>query len=57
NILVNRYGAPEDIGYLALYLASDESEYVTGQIMDVDGGTNAHATTVAQFRETGSRTW
>lgn len=57
NILVNRYGAPEDIANLALYLASDESEYVTGQIMDVDGGSNAHATTVAQFREAGSRTW
>ena len=57
NIAVNRYGCPEDIGYLALYLASDDSGYVTGQIMDVDGGTNAHATTVAQFRNAGSRTW
>ena len=57
NIAVNRYGAPEDIAYLALYLASDESQYVTGQIMDVDGGSNAHATTVAQFRNAGSRTW
>ena len=57
NILVNRYGAPEDIGYLALFLASDESEYVTGQIMNVDGGSNAHATTAAQFQEQSSRTW
>lgn len=57
NILVNRYGAPEDIAYLALYLASDESGYVTGQIMTVDGGLNAHAPTVAQFRASGSRTW
>ena len=57
SILVNRYGCPEDIGYLACYLASDESAYVTGQIMDVDGGTNMHAPTVAQFRKLGSRTW
>lgn len=57
NIEVNRYGCPEDIGYMACYLASDESAYVTGQIMDVDGGTNVHAPTVAQFRKMGSRTW
>ena len=57
NILVNRYGCPEDIGHLACYLASDESAYVTGQILDVDGGTNIHAPTVAQFRALGSRTW
>lgn len=57
NIAVNRYGNPEDIAYLALLLASDESEYITGQIMDVDGGSNAHATTVAQFRAAGTRTW
>ena len=57
NIAVNRFGNPEDVAYLALYLASDDSGYVTGQLMDVDGGTNAHATTVAQFRNAGSKTW
>lgn len=57
NIEVNRYGCPEDIGYLALYLASDESAYVTSQIMDVDGGINSHATTVGHFRDIGARTW
>ena len=57
NIMVNRYGCPEDIGHLCVYLASDESAYVTGQIMNVDGGLNAHVSTVAQFRELGSRTW
>lgn len=57
NILVNRYGNPEDIGNLALFLGSDESEYITGQILNVDGGSNAHAPTVAQFREAGSKTW
>lgn len=57
NIMVNRYGCPEDIGNLCVYLGSDESSYVTGQIMNVDGGLNAHVSTVAQFRELNSRTW
>ena len=57
NIMVNRYGCPEDIGHLCVYLGSDESSYVTGQVMTVDGGLNAHTTTVAQFRQLNSRTW
>ena len=57
NIEVNRYGCPEDIGHLCVYFAADESEYVTGQIINVDGGLNSHVATVAQFRELGSRTW
>lgn len=57
NIMVNRYGCPEDIGHMCVYLASDESSYVTGQIMNVDGGLNSHVSTVAQFRELNSRTW
>ncbi|MGN0160257.1 MAG: SDR family NAD(P)-dependent oxidoreductase [Lachnospiraceae bacterium] len=57
NIMVNRYGCPEDIGNLCVYLGSDESSYVTGQIMNVDGGLNAHVSTVAQFRDLNSRTW
>ena len=57
NIMVNRYGCPEDIGHLCVYLASDESSYVTGQIFNVDGGMNAHIPTVAQFRHMNSRTW
>ena len=57
NIMVNRYGCPEDIGYMCVYLASDESTYVTGQIVSVDGGLNSHVPTVAQFRALNSRTW
>ena len=57
NIMVNRYGCPEDIGHMCVYLASDESCYVTGQIINVDGGLNSHVSTVAQFREMKSRTW
>ena len=57
NICVNRYGCPEDIGHMCVYLASDESAYVTGQIVNVDGGLNSHVSTVAQFKELNSRTW
>ena len=57
NIMVNRYGCPEDIGHMCVYLASDESSYVSGQIVNVDGGMNSHVPTVAQFRQMNSRTW
>lgn len=57
NIVVNRYGCPEDIGHMCVYLASDESAYVSGQIINVDGGLNSHVSTVAQFRQLDSRTW
>jgi 3-oxoacyl-[acyl-carrier protein] reductase len=33
-----RTGQPEDIAYAALYLASDEAGWVTGQVLNVDGG-------------------
>ncbi|MGN0465565.1 MAG: SDR family NAD(P)-dependent oxidoreductase [Lachnospiraceae bacterium] len=57
NIMVDRYGCPEDIGHMCVYLASDESSYVSGQIINVDGGMNSHVPTVAQFKELKSRTW
>ena len=31
-------GAPEDIAYCMLYLASDEARYITGQTICIDGG-------------------
>jgi NAD(P)-dependent dehydrogenase (short-subunit alcohol dehydrogenase family) len=35
---IRRLGTPEDIAYCALYLASDESSFVTGATLVVDGG-------------------
>lgn len=41
NIPIGRFGEPEDIAYLALYLASEQSDFVTGQIFTIDGGWTA----------------
>lgn len=38
SIPLRRLGLVEDIGYAALYFASDEAGYVTGQTLVVDGG-------------------
>lgn len=38
---LGRIGEPEDIAKAALYLASDDSNYVTGSILYVDGGWTA----------------
>jgi NAD(P)-dependent dehydrogenase (short-subunit alcohol dehydrogenase family) len=35
---IRRIGQPQEIGHLALYLASEEASYVTGQVFVVDGG-------------------
>src|SRR5581483_3550075 len=39
--LIQRPGTGADIAYLALYLASDESSWVTGQNFSIDGGATA----------------
>jgi len=33
-----RLGSGDDIGYAALFLASEEAGYITGQTIVVDGG-------------------
>ena len=39
-IPLRRGGTPDDIAYVALFLASDLSSYVSGQVIQVDGGMN-----------------
>lgn len=34
----NRIGQPEDVGNLAVFLASDDSDYITGASIFIDGG-------------------
>ena len=35
---LKRYGTVEDIASMALFLLSDESNWITGQVFSVDGG-------------------
>lgn len=40
-IPLGRFGEPEEVAYLALYLVSDVSDFVTGQVFTIDGGWTA----------------
>jgi 2-keto-3-deoxy-L-fuconate dehydrogenase len=35
---MGRIGQPEEIAHLAVYLASDESAFLSGQAISIDGG-------------------
>ncbi len=35
---LGRLGTPEDIAYAAAFLASDKADFITGQVLTVDGG-------------------
>jgi 3-oxoacyl-[acyl-carrier protein] reductase len=37
-IPMGRFSKPKDIANAALFLASDESEFITGTCLEVDGG-------------------
>ncbi|MBC8284318.1 MAG: SDR family oxidoreductase [Nitrospinae bacterium] len=39
---IGRFGKPDDIASACLYLAGDESSFVTGAVLPVDGGFTAH---------------
>ncbi len=38
SIPLNRVGKPQDVANLVAYLCSDEADYITGQVIHVDGG-------------------
>jgi NAD(P)-dependent dehydrogenase (short-subunit alcohol dehydrogenase family) len=37
-VAIGRFGTPQDIAPMCLFLASDEANYITGQTIGVDGG-------------------
>lgn len=39
-IILGRFGKPEDIANTAVFLASDKADYITGRVISVDGGMN-----------------
>lgn len=49
NNLIQRLGEPRDVANLVLFLASEESSFITGQIIGVDGGMTAHAPYYSDF--------
>ena len=39
-IILGRFGKPEDIANAVVFLASEKADYITGQVISVDGGMN-----------------
>ena len=37
-IPLKRYGTPQDVADLTVFLAGDKSSYMTGQVFSIDGG-------------------
>jgi NAD(P)-dependent dehydrogenase (short-subunit alcohol dehydrogenase family) len=42
HVLTPRFGTPEDIAALVAFLASDESGYITGETISINGGSLSH---------------
>lgn len=45
------HGEPDDIGYTVLFLASDESKFITGQTIQVEGGHYIANPTIPDFEQ------
>ena len=50
HIMAPELGVPDDVASAVLFLASDESRYVTAQELTIDGGISAYMATVPSFR-------
>jgi NAD(P)-dependent dehydrogenase (short-subunit alcohol dehydrogenase family) len=56
NSLLPRMGTPEDVASAVLFLASDESSFITGQVLAVDGGSLSQLPHVPAMRLRGATT-
>jgi NAD(P)-dependent dehydrogenase (short-subunit alcohol dehydrogenase family) len=54
--LTPRLGTPQDVANLVLFLASDESAHITGQVIRCDGGALSHLAHVSKLRASGITT-
>jgi 3-oxoacyl-[acyl-carrier protein] reductase len=52
NILWGRAGTPADVAYVALFLASPEADFITGEVLSVDGGAGTGRTYLPYSRTT-----
>jgi 3-oxoacyl-[acyl-carrier protein] reductase len=46
-----RTGYPQDIAYTSLFFASDEANWITGQVLTVDGGVDAGTRTLWEYEK------
>lgn len=51
NHLTPFFGQPSDVANAALFLASDDSRFITGQQLFVDGGITSHSAAFAEMRK------
>ena len=50
NTPAGRPGRPDEVGHVAVFLASEEASYITGQLIVVDGGNTIQEYKVAPLR-------
>jgi NAD(P)-dependent dehydrogenase (short-subunit alcohol dehydrogenase family) len=50
HILTSRLGAPSDIAAMLVFLCSPEAQFITGQIISVDGGARSHQPHLADIQ-------